>query len=214
MFKEVTMGMFGKAIEKGTPGRKASGEAKAPEPRLHEVKPAGMVALLKTKEFESKGEECTKVQVTSSRWPFTVSMPLAECAVVGPAIVAAVVEKIGKGRKGVGYSADETAARLAKHSRLFSDGDGLCLLTQAWSPSLAVPKGQDGEAFASGANLFLTGLAKGIESGDAEVKTYVAQRTEEGNERKVKSDAKRELEKAARAAEKAKRQADEKAAKA
>lgn len=205
------MGMFGKAIEKGTPGRKASGEAKAPEPKLHEVKPAEMVGLLKLREFESKGEECTKVQVASSRWPFTVSMPLTECAVVGPAIVSAIVEKLGKGRKGVGYSADETAARLAKHSRLFSDGAGLCLQTQPWTPALAVPKGQDGEAFAQGAAMFLNGLAKGIASGDAEVKAYVAQRTEEGNTRKTKSDAKREVEKQARAAEKARRQAEEKA---
>ena len=202
--------IFAAALEKGKPGRKASGNAKPEVPRVAEVPPAEMAGLLKLKEFHSKGQECDKVQVTQTRFPSKLSCDLAEAGTVGLQIVDAICEKLGPGRKGVGYTANEVAARMAKHSRLFAEGEGLCLQTQAWSPAFACPKGQDAVALKEGATTFLTRLAKGIESGDPGIVAYVETRKEEGIARRAKWEVKQAAAKAA----KAEKAAADKAAKA
>ena len=192
------MDMFETSIEKKSPGRPASGDAKAPEPKLHELPPGEMSAALKVKEFFSKGEDCTKVQVSFKSWPYTISVPVAELATTGLAVIEAVCVAIGPGRKGQGYDLAECTARLLRQSRLFSDGTGFCAQTQAWSPALAVPKGQDATVLRAAMIDVFTKLAEGIEAQKPSVLKWVETRKAEGIERKTKATAKREAKKAAK----------------
>ena len=205
---ETETDFFAAALEKGTPGRKASGNAKESAPRVAEVSPAEMVGLLKLKEFESKAESCTKVQITQTRFPSKISCDLAVAGSAGMDVMRAVAIKLGPGKPGVGYSKAQVAALLAKYSRIFGDGSGLCLQTQGWSPALAFPKGQCSKALVEGSELFLGRLDKGIEAGEPAVMSWVETRIAEGVARRAKWQANQD----AIAADKAVKKAAEKAA--
>jgi len=182
---------------------------KAPVPKLHELAPNQMAGALMVgtpfdSEFHGKaltGKKDTKVkavQITGSAWPKTISFPTADMATTGVAVVKAIAEKVGPGRKGQGYKAEQVQDLLLDLSRSFSDGEGHQLVTQAWPPSLTIPVGQDMAEFTKGATAYLTELATGIESGDPDTVEHMEILRAEGVERKEAADKRREDKKAAK----------------
>ena len=210
------MSMFNRKQERDGAAAQGKADAKAAraanrkpkEPKLHELAPNQMAgALVIGTPFDSafhgkaltgKDTKVKAIQVTGKVWPGAISFPTADMATTGVAVVKAIAEKVGPGRKGYGYKAVEVQDLLLDLSRSFSDGEGHQLVMQVWPPSLTIIVGQDMAEFTKGATAYLAELAAGIESGDKATLEHMETLRAEGGERKEAADKRREEKKAAK----------------